>query len=723
MKAFLNSLVCGLRYLAMPLKFVWRLGPILVSLTFFIAVSFAILFVLLDTRRDVAYRYSAPGSAECNARLSTGNSAILASEAVNNDELLAVRQIIQADPRQEDAFTCMLQLHAMKPGFIPENQDTRAGNPSLGYYFSFLEFEENGNPAEIGPGGKPVDQLQFDALINHLNKQKQAGRQNFVFAFVHGWRHDASIGDDNVRNARLMAAHLSSFLEQRCKAHERYCGATVTAVYIGWRGARVDEKRLDWLFGGYFSGLTRAINSALSSVTLFDRKPVSERIAPAVISALHKIDLQIHQGAGKASWFEAPRLIVVGHSLGGNLLATGLKDSMIGVVNRNIDAIDKSASNSGPRPLVQSPLGDLVVLLNPASEAEKWISIQRAFTSRMNAASDTPKVQNAYSVRQPPIYISLTAARSWPANGIHRSDIRGLRTRVPADAVPCAAIRKSNSSYKPTYDYDTATYDLFPFFKSDFRPMAQTIDDYSNPDPFDCNSLDGDDGPSRPNRLVRAVLRGVSASLRNAPFLEPNVEQTRTIGHVDPMRPPFGLLVGRENDPATWFGTTHELLINARRKQRPPGEESQGTDTASYVNAGSPVNSECAVVDNWLTTARTKYAHRQRTGALVNWDSGWSSGRVPGKMVPGDPNQPNLTKIRFRPDDPPSHIEGQIRQTLFFSGMRSITGANDPFWNIRAFESAMTSHNGYVSYPLICLIFQFVMDKVTDDLAAPPPKP
>lgn len=720
MKAFF---ACLLRYLAMPIKLIWRLGPFVVSLVFFITVCFAILFVLLDTRRDVAYRYSAPGSAECNARLSPENSTVLASETVNNDELLAVRQITQADPKQEDAFTCMLQLHAMKPGFVRENQNTKTGNPSLGYYFSFLEFEENGNPAETGPGGKTVDQLQFEALRNHLEKQKLAGRQNFVFAFVHGWRHDASIGDDNVRNARLMAAHLSSFLEQRCKANGRYCGATVTAVYVGWRGARVDEKRLDWLFRGYFSGLTSAINSALASMTLFDRKPVSERIAPAVISALHKIDLEIRVGAGNLGWFEAPRLIVVGHSLGGNLLATGLKDSMIGVVNRNIDAIQKSDSKSGPRPLVKSPLGDLVVLLNPASESEKWISIQRAFSSRMNAAADTPEVQNAYSVRQPPIYMSLTAARSWPANGIHRSDIRGLRTAMPANSASCAAIRKSNSSYKPTYDYDTATYDLFPFFKFDFRPLAQTIDDYASPDPFDCNSLDGKDVPSKPNKLLMAGLRGLSASLRNAPFLETNVEQTRTIGHVDPMRPPFGLLIGRENDPATWFGTTHELLINAKRKQRPPGEESSGTDTASYVNASSPVNSECAVVDNWLTTARTKYAHPQRTGTLVNWDSGWSSGRIPGKLVPGDPNQPNLTKIRFRPDDPPSHIEGQIRQTLFFSGMRSITGANDPFWNIRAFESAMTSHNGYVSYPLICTIFQFVMDKVTDDTAGSPPKP
>jgi hypothetical protein len=728
MKAVLKSSVCGLRYLAVPIKVIWRLGPFIMSVLFFVGVCFAILFVLLDTRRDVAYRYSAPGSAECNARLSPENSTILASESVNNDEQRAVRQISQADPKREDPFTCMLQLHAMKPGFVPENQNTKVGNPSLGYYFAFLEFEENGNPVQTGTNGKLIARLQIDALLDHLTRQKKAGRQNFVFAFVHGWRHDARIGDDNVRNARLMTAHLSSFLEQRCKTNERYCGATVTAVYVGWRGARVDEQRLDWLFHGYFSGLTSTINNALASMTLFDRKPVSERIAPSVISALREIDRQIHDNDDHSNWFEAPRLIVVGHSLGGNLLATGLKDSMIGIVDKNLDAAQKSDDSlkSGlPRPLVKSPLGDLVVLLNPASEAEKWFAIQRAFSRRVNAAIDTPEVQNAYSVRQPPIYMSLTAARSWPANGIHLSDVSGFEAKAAASSQPmnsCSAIRKYDADYKPSYDYDTATYDLFPFFKFDFRPLAQTIEDLSNPNPFDCNGPRDQDVAAKPNKLMKVVLRGLSASLRNAPFLETNVEQTRTIGHVDPMRPPYGLLDGRENDPATWFGTTHELLINAKRKQKPPGEESSGTETASYIDAGSPEKSECAVVDHWLTTARMKYAHIQRAGGTrVNWDSGWSSNRG-GKLVPGDPNQPNLTKIRFRPDDPPNHIEGQIRQTLYFSGMRSIIGANDPFWNIRAFESAMTSHNGYVSYPLICSIFQFVMDKVTDDTAGLPPK-
>jgi hypothetical protein len=707
--------------------FIWRLGPRLASIVGVICLAFLIMFMLLDTRRDVAYRYSAPGSEECAARMSPDNSTILALVEVNNDERQALRKIETDEPDRKDVLTCMLQLHAMKPGFMPEDPNVKTGNPAIGYYLSFLEFEENGNPAQTNRNGKILAQLQFSALAEHLDRQKKAGRQNFVFAFVHGWRHDARIGDENVRNVRLMAAHLASFLEQRCRIAARYCGVTVTAVYIGWRGARVDEQRLSWLLHGWFSDVTTTIGDALASMTLFDRKPVSEKIAPSVVSALHEIDRQIHDGDQSSSWFDQPRMIVVGHSLGGNLLATALQDSMIGIVNKNLDAIQKAAATPNtiqPPPLVKSPLGDIVVLLNPAAEAEKWTSIQRAFSRRMNAPVNSLDLQNAYRPNQPPIYVSLTAARAWPANGLHLSDVSFFEKETGLKK--CGAIRHHDWDYKPSYEYDSATYDLFPFFKFDFRPFAQTIEDWSNPNPFGCSGHRGDeDIAQRPNLVVAIIWRSLAAALRNLPFMDTNIDRTRTIGHVDPMRASYGQLIGKESDPATLVGTTHELLINALKKQKAPGEETPKSNTALYLDAGSPLRSECDVVDNWLTTARTKYAHKQ-TGshALVNWDSSYSS-PTPDfkKFVPDNPTQPNLTKIRFHPDDAENFVEGQIRQTLFFSGMRSITGANDPFWNVRAFESAMTSHNGYVSYPLICSIFQFVMDKITDDAVSSLLKP
>ena len=702
--------------------FVWRLGPRLVSLAFVIGLLFFLMFAVLDTRRDVAYRYSPPDSPKCATwRLADKTTDGVSDNATvltryNNDELSAVA----ADSGLGDAFSCMLQRHAMREGFIPESKD-KAGNPSIGYYLSFLEFQENGNP---------VEPRQFQALSDHLKKQKVAGRQNFVFAFVHGWRHDARIGDENVENVRLMTAHLASFLEQRCKAASRYCGVSVTAVYIGWRGARVDEQRLDWLFRGYFPGVTSAIGNVLASMTLFDRKPVSERIAPSVVSALQEIDRRMRVGESDAQdWYERSRMIVVGHSLGGNLLATALQDQMIAIVNKNFDAIQKAAAAPNtiqPRPLVKSPLGDLVVLLNPASEAEKWTSIQRAFLNRVNAAVVSKDVQTAYRVDQPPIYLSLTAAHSWPANDIHNTDIASLERKYPGQN-PCLLIKRHIfSEYEPSYEYDSATYDLFPFFKFDFRPLAQTIEDQSDLNRFDCTAKKGTDPywAVKPNWLVRKTLVGLASALRNLPFMNTNVEQTRTIGHVDPMRAPYGQLT-EANGSATFIGTTHEFLINAMgKKQRPPAsralrmsepkEQTPDAATASYEDAASPQNSECDAVDGWLVAARKR--------GNAKWDSGWSNLSRDGQFLPG--SEPNLTHIRFLPDNPKLYVEGQFRQDLFVSGMRPITGPNDPFWNARAFESAMTNHNGYISYPLICSIFQFVMDKITaEPAAAPPAKP
>jgi hypothetical protein len=656
-------------------------------------VFFAILFFVLDTKRDVAYRYSGPGSAACIAQLSNATALVAADNDETSDKL-------NSEVRSSQAFSCMLQKHSLRAA--TETQ-TPTGNPSLTYYLSFLEFKENGEPALYDEKKRPLEIAQMKALLDHLVQQRNAGKQNFVFTFIHGWRHDARIGDENVKNTRLLAAYLTSFLEQRCTQKQRYCNAAVTAVYIGWRGARLNE-----------NFIPPHLDDALASLTLFDRKPVSERIAPAVIAALHKIDLTLDRTAS-ADWYKQPRLITIGHSLGGNLLAYGLKEQMVDLVNRK-DDFDKPDEQKRP---LSSPLGNLVVLLNPASEAENWLAIQRAVHARVGADTASPRVQKAWSDRQPPIYISLTSARSWPANSILHTDLLDiveaipksarltgqLKARDPKGDNECTKIRLFHSDYRPYYEYDSATYDLFPLYKGDLRPLAQTLEEFAYPDPFLCN--DATFPPNTPKVQgqpilpVRLFWRFWADVLRNLPFMNTDVMQTRTIGHLDPVRAPFGNLFS-ENDPATWYGTTHELLIDYQTPGQ-PGSGAYKHGETKYADAASFDKSGCAVVDNWLTTARHTQGTPKSYG-VVNWDSRKSAHSY-------------LTPVRIGPDEA---ILGQIRQTLFFSGMRSITGANDPFWNMRAYQTAMTGHNGFVSYPLICSIFQFVMDDITGKPAEAP---
>jgi hypothetical protein len=99
----------------------------------------------------------------------------------------------------------------------------------------------------------------------------------------------------------------------------------VTAVFIGWRGARIDERRIvdplaaigNWLDGGpqkcragkpvdptanrpgarkcwrdRLEGWGNGAASLFAALTLFDRKPVSEAIAPHVLTAVRSIRRQ-----------------------------------------------------------------------------------------------------------------------------------------------------------------------------------------------------------------------------------------------------------------------------------------------------------------------------------------------------------------------------------------------------------------------------------------------
>ena len=178
------------------------------------------------------------------------------------------------------------------------------------------------------------------------------------------------------RALRHYAAHAARFLAQRC-ALERarggaspHCEMKVTAVYVGWRGARINERAMH-----RFRVIGAWLGAVASFPTLFDRKPVSEQIAPAVMSALRSIDRALSRndvnGKPKADAREN-RMIVFGHSLGGNMLATGLQDSAI-----------KAVRNHQPGEVMPPLIGNLAVLINPASEASKWTSIQREVWRRI----------------------------------------------------------------------------------------------------------------------------------------------------------------------------------------------------------------------------------------------------------------------------------------------------------------------------------------------------
>ncbi len=506
-------------------------------------------------------------------------------------------------------------------------------------------------------------------------------RHNYVVVFVHGWRHDAALGDPDVGHLRRYLAHAARFLAERCRHDRRdlYCDTKVTGIYVGWRGARVDEK---YLQRQWWSGLGVPVGEVAAGATLFDRKPVSEQVAPGVISALRSLEEVLRMrpkpspaGAaggvgehGRALAFRperdtrSNRMIVFGHSLGGNLLITGLQDDLIKAVRRH-----------RPGELMPPVLGDLVVLINPAAEAEKWTAIQREVWSRIpyledstTGLDDITAGHAFFPQHQTPVVLAVTAAMNFPAGGFRQTDQKWLGgDNVPFQdyqSVINKELKKTHSYWKREIDYDWATHDLFPAFRFDFRPLAWVVE----------------------HRKKWPWLADV---LRNLPFQNTDQESTRTIGNLDPPRPADGLLVYKKYHSAAPFGTTHELtLLHADRAQDIPGYRTL-----------ADVRLDCPGAKHWLTLA----------------------------LQGDEPNGINWDSLRLDPPPWPECGEGAPAGHLMhgynLGGTAAITRATDPFWNVRA-RDALAAHDGYLFSPFICVMNQFVMDDITKTPGVPDPR-
>ena len=688
-------------------RFVRTLTTVVVGVLLIAMGITFINYVVLSTPKARAYRDIDPAVGFCKEGLDKGwtiladvGRADLGKSMVANDggwadpsdDELAV---IAEHPEWRARFGCALQHHV-----VPA---TTAAGKSLDYYLGFLEFNENGQPyalvsADAGSTNVEIDSAmlqhameadmhthgmtmaqvkpvlsQLDALKQHL-----ATGSNFVLVFVHGWRHDAQIGDTNVADVRLYAANVARFIRQRCPLEPSYCGMKVTAIYVGWRGARVDEQGLKRDFGRAVGG---SLGTLSAGATLFDRKPVSEAVAPGAISAIRSIENVLAPPGGTGD--RVNKMIVVGHSLGGNMLATGLKDDLIKAVRRH-----------KPGEILPPVLGDLVVLVNPASEATKWTSVQREVWARTavhtgldTSAQDVIRDNDFFPPRQKPVVVSITAALAFPAGGLRPGDCAWVGLNVDDKfAEARKRIRQRLAATDKMFDsgveYDWATHDLFPTFKLDFRPASAYLERLAahiegrQPEGEDCLAPKP---PSFVAALETLPLHALSTLLGTFPFQNTVAEESHTIGNLDPPRPAGGVLADAVA-PAAPFGTTHELQ----------GYHQAGIEPHHPYATLADAPLDCPLSNRWLIRARA--AQKAQYGLF--WDSDILGPEEPHVVGQGKP-------------------AAQFLHGLQLTGMAPITRANDPFWNMRAFDNELSRHDGYRLTSFICAISQLVLDDTT----------
>ncbi|MGQ0672551.1 MAG: hypothetical protein ACT4N2_06670 [Hyphomicrobium sp.] len=270
---------------------------------------------------------------------------------------------------------------------------------------------------EFGEDGRLLLPQQKTELLNRLKGQKA-----IVPVFVHGWRHDARAGNRNLEDFRTLLSYIDLYRQERCGAPDnpdpRYCQHKVIGVFAAWRGASViEEETLDM-------GLSPAKEEefAFKAIPAYlsfgERKTMSDGpLARGIGNVLREISDQLRsEDAGIAEPMARNRMLISGHSLGANIILNAfgaeMAANLVKTGQHNISVVGYPERKQ----LVTPPAGDLIMLLNPAAEAEKWTALQHAARKTAGVpdyAQTNVKSAYMYSDRQGPVMMAYTSTCDW----------------------------------------------------------------------------------------------------------------------------------------------------------------------------------------------------------------------------------------------------------------------------------------------------------------------
>ncbi|HFD40674.1 MAG TPA: esterase, partial [Anaerolineae bacterium] len=167
-----------------------------------------------------------------------------------------------------------------------------ATEPQRRYWLGFIEFDDQ---------GQLFDRRQMEAVLEDLARQPG---ELLIVVFVHGWKHSAAPGDDNIAGFRQALGDLAE-MEAVGSENPRQ----VAGIYIGWRGESITVP-------------------VIKELTFWDRKNTSHKVGNGgVTEVFNRIDLIRRMKNGTAENQAGPtRLAIVGHSFGGAVVFSAVDE-------------------------------------------------------------------------------------------------------------------------------------------------------------------------------------------------------------------------------------------------------------------------------------------------------------------------------------------------------------------------------------------------------------
>jgi hypothetical protein len=246
------------------------------------------------------------------------------------------------------------------------------------YDLFFAEFDDQGlaHPADESSVGFAFQQIA--GIDDALRSRFKVGDINLI-VYVHGWKHDARSEDSDVEKFRQLL-HSVKVLEDA--KHPKSDGdeylaiphRRVVGIFVGWRGLSTTVEPFKELsFWGRKETSSRvAVGSARE---LFSRLRAYQQMRNA------NWDKQWTQTPGKIDKIDPSKkgygrppvqMLILGHSFGAQLVFSAIAENLIETLSSNL---------SDPGARIQR-YGDMIILINPAFEATRYMPLIRVANNR-----------------------------------------------------------------------------------------------------------------------------------------------------------------------------------------------------------------------------------------------------------------------------------------------------------------------------------------------------
>lgn len=254
-----------------------------------------------------------------------------------------------------------------KPSSDPTNAVIEA---TLDYKLGFVEFDDQGWFWNFRQKNAIEELIQNECCLGTAN-----AKATIIVLFVHGWKNNAAYENGNVQTFRAVLKQLSD-LEKTLSEKENRMPRQMIGVYAGWRGLSVKSDYFPLPLG--------------KEVTFWSRKSAAQRVGGYGALTELIIDLEELQRKSNHSLpATAPhtKLIIVGHSFGADAVYNAISQI---VTERFVDTIKQA-----PGQLLK-PLGDQVILLNPAFEAARFYDLEQLARSVQEYAPEQRPVVSVF---------------------------------------------------------------------------------------------------------------------------------------------------------------------------------------------------------------------------------------------------------------------------------------------------------------------------------------